>query len=71
MQGWFFSGKHLKPCCPLRVWGLYSGHNVWIMEKKMETIIIMGLYRDKGKERGNYYTGIMEKKMETTAIMGI
>ena len=48
------------------------------MEKKMETTIILGLYRDNGKENGNYFIiagyigviwGIMEKKMETT-IMG-
>ena len=39
----------------------------------METTI-MGLYRDNGKENGNYYNGgyigIMENKMETT-IMGL
>ena len=30
------------------------------MEKKMETTIIhTGLYRDKGKEIENYYTGVM------------
>ena len=48
----------------------------------METTVvgyILGLYRDNGKENGNYcswvyigiywgYRGIMEKKMETTAI---
>ena len=29
-----------------------------IMEKKMETIrVILGLYRDNGKENGNYYLG--------------
>ena len=33
------------------IWG-YIG----IMEKKMETtILIWGLYRDNGKENGNYY----------------
>ena len=32
--------------------GLYLG----IMEKRMETTT-MGLYRDNGKENGNYYNG--------------
>ena len=26
-----------------------------IMEKKMETTIILGLYEDTGKENGDYY----------------
>ena len=34
--------------------------NIGIMEKKMETAIILGLYRDS--------IGIMEKKMETTVV---
>ena len=61
------------------------------MEKKVETIgiigiligYILGLYRDNGKENGNYKDyrdynrvywgciGIMEKKMETIRIIGI
>ena len=44
--------------------GLYWGY-IGIMEKKMETTIvfrgyigiILGLYRDNGKEHGNYYVG--------------
>ena len=37
--------------------------NIGIMENKMETTIMgfigymMGLYRDNGKENGNYYNG--------------
>ena len=34
--------------------------------------VILGLYRDNGKENGNYkdyITGIMEKKMETVRII--
>ena len=34
--------------------GLYLG----IMEKRMETTT-MGLYRDNGKENGNYFSGVM------------
>ena len=37
--------------------------NIGMMEEKMETTIILGLYG------GNI--GIMEKKMETTGIIGI
>ena len=39
--------------------------------------VLLGLYRDNGKENGNYYNWlswgyieIMEKKLETTIIMG-
>ena len=45
---------------------MYTGY-IGIMEKKMETTImgyigiimgyILGLYRDNGKENGNYYVG--------------
>ena len=50
------------------------------MEKKIETTgiigVILGLYKDNGKENGNYryyrgYIGIMEIKMETTGIIGV
>ena len=31
-----------------------------IMEKKMETTVLLGLCRDNGKENGNYYiTGVI------------
>ena len=34
----------------------YIGGYIGIMEKKMETTIVYrGLYRDNGKENGNYY----------------
>ena len=36
------------------VLGLYRVY-IGIMEKKMETAIVLGIYRDKGKENGNYY----------------
>ena len=44
------------------------------METTIYRGVILGLYRDDGKENGNYYLviiwGIMEKKMETMGIIG-
>ena len=42
--------------------GLYWSY-MGIMEKKMETTIILGLFwscmEDNGKEHGNYYSGVI------------
>ena len=43
------------------------------METTIDYYIIMGLYRDNGKENGNYYIimgfiGIMKKRRETTIL---
>ena len=34
---------------------VYWGY-IGMMEKKMETTSILGLYKDNGKENGNYYS---------------
>ena len=45
-----------------------------IMEKKMETTtmgyigIIQGLYRDNGKENGNYYNGLFRDCRDDTYL---
>ena len=43
------------------MWTIYKG-DIGRREKKMETlkivVSILGLYRDNGKENGNYYDGV-------------
>ena len=42
---------YMRSCSEIRVyWG-----QIGIMEKEMETTIVFVVYRDKGKENGNYY----------------
>ena len=49
-----------------------SRSSIGIMEKKMETIgiigVIYGLYRDSRGSKGHIYIRIMEKKRETTIV---
>ena len=52
-----FASLHYRPApCP------EAALAVGVMEKEMETTIVLGLYRDNGKENGNYrdYIGGME-----------
>ena len=50
--------------------GSYWGY-IGMMEKKMETIIywfILGLYRDNGKENGNYYKFRLVRELGPTLV---
>ena len=51
-----------RSLCRVVVLGLYWG-NIGIMEKKMETTIVLqayiGVYWDNGRENANYYNGLV------------
>ena len=56
-------GSVIVPCHLSSVVLVVEPSSIWIMEKKMETLgpfkriyrVIWGLYRDNGKENGNYH----------------